>query len=106
MERTESDRMNPATFEALRQVGATEAQAVVLATAIPDIEPLRGEMDAEFTKLRGEMDTEFTKLRGEMELGFASLRGDIERRITAQTWTIVATLVAVGGLLVATNLWG
>ena len=36
--------MNTATYEALRKVGATEEQAVVIASAIPDIEPLRSEL--------------------------------------------------------------
>ena len=35
-----------AIYQALRTVGATEEQATVIATAIPDIEPLRGEMIA------------------------------------------------------------
>ena len=29
-----------------------------------------------------------------------------ERRLNTQTWTIVGTLIALGVLLVATNLWG
>ena len=87
MEKT--DQMNTATYEALRKVGASEEQAVVLATAIPDIEPLRAEMDLKFSELRGEMGQKF---------------GAIERRLNAQTWTIVATLIAVGGLLVASNI--
>ncbi len=36
--------MNTATYEALRKVGATEEQAIVIATTIPDIEPLRKEL--------------------------------------------------------------
>lgn len=34
------------------------------------------------------------------------LRADMERRLNTQTWTIVGTLIALGALLVATNLWG
>ena len=36
--------MNTATYQALRAVGATEEQATVIASAIPDIEPLRSEL--------------------------------------------------------------
>lgn len=36
--------MNRGTYEALRKVGASEEQAIVLASAIPDIEPLRSEL--------------------------------------------------------------
>ena len=73
MEKTEQENetMNRGTYEALRSVGATEEQAVVLATAIPDLEVLRG---------------------------------DIERRINSQTRWIVGTMIAVGGLLVASNI--
>ncbi|MCY4522231.1 MAG: hypothetical protein OXC13_15825 [Caldilineaceae bacterium] len=71
--------MNTATYEALRKVGASEEQAVILATAIPDGEQLRADMRSEL----------------------AHLEARIERRFNQQTWTIVATMVAVGGLLVA-----
>ena len=51
MERTEQgNTMNTATYEALRKVGATEEQAIVLATAIPDIEVLRSEMERRFNQ--------------------------------------------------------
>lgn len=76
--------MNTDTFEALQAAGFDIKQATVLATAIPDIEPLRVE------------------LRGEIQ----DLRADMERRLNTQTWTIVGTLVALGALLTATNLWG
>ena len=49
-------KMNTDTFEALREVGFDEKQAVVMATAIPDVEPpierLRNEMDARFARQR------------------------------------------------------
>ena len=41
-----------------------------------------------------------------MDTRFAELRADMERRLNTQTWTIVGTLVALGALLTATNLWG
>lgn len=98
--------MNTDTFEALQAAGFDSKQATVLATAIPDIEPplerLRSEMDLRFVELRGEMDRRFAELRGEMDHRFAGL----ERRLNAQTWAIVGTLVAIGGLVAATNLWG
>ena len=83
-ERSVHRSMNTDTFEALQAAGFDIKQATVLATAIPDIEPLRVE------------------LRGEIQ----DLRAEMERRLHAQTWTIVGTLVALGALLTATNLWG
>jgi hypothetical protein len=87
--------MNTDTFEALQAAGFDSKQATVLATAIPDIEP-------PLERLRSEMDLRFAELRGEMDHRFAGL----ERRLNAQTWAIVGTLVAIGGLVAATNLWG
>lgn len=87
--------MNTDTFEALQAAGFDSKQATVLATAIPDIEP-------PLERLRSEMDLRFVELRGEMDRRFAGL----ERRLNAQTGAIVGTLVAIGGLVAATNLWG
>lgn len=78
--------MNRGTYEALRQVGASEQQAIVLAAAIPDV------------------DASMSELRRDVDLRFAELRADLERRLNAQTWTIVGMLVAVGGLVAASNL--
>ncbi len=86
-ERSVHRTMNTDTFEALQVAGFDVKQATVLATAIPDIEP-------PLERLRAE-------LRGELQ----DLRADMERRLNTQTWTIVGTLVALGALLVATNLW-
>lgn len=83
-ERSVHRTMNTDTFEALQAAGFDIKQATVLATAIPDLEPLRVE------------------LRGEIQ----ELRTEMERRLNTQTWTIVGTLVALGALLTATNLWG
>ena len=87
-ERSVHRTMNVDTFEALQAAGFDIKQATVLATAIPDIEP-------PLERLRAE-------LRGEIQ----DLRADMERRLNTQTWTIVSTLVALGALLTATNLWG
>lgn len=87
-ERSVHRTMNTDTFEALQAAGFDIKQATVLATAIPDIEP-------PLDRLRAE-------LRGEIQ----ELRVDMERRLNTQTWTIVGTLVALGALLTATNLWG
>ena len=47
--------MNTATYEMFREVGFDEKQAVVLATAIPDVErpivELRSDMELRFTEL-------------------------------------------------------
>ena len=80
--------MNTDTLEALQAAGFDIKQATVLATAIPDIEP-------PLDRLRAE-------LLGEIQ----ELRTDMERRLNTQTWTIVGTLVALGTMLTATNLWG
>ena len=51
-------------------MGATEEQATVIANAIPDIEPLRGEMDRRFTELelqfvKGQGSTDPDRVAGE-----------------------------------------
>ena len=98
-ERSVHRTMNTDTFEALQTAGFDIKQATVLATAIPDIEP-------PLERLRSEMDLRFAELQGDMDARFAELRSSMERRLNSQTWTIVGTLVALGALLVATNLWG
>lgn len=109
--------MNTDTYEALQTMGPSDAQAKLIATAIPDLEPLHMELRGELRELRSEMDhrftevdAEFARLRGEMQQGFtemgakfAAVRADLERRLNVQTWT-VGVLVAIGGLLTATNL--
>jgi len=67
MEKT--NQMNTATYQALRAVGATEEQATVIANAIPDIEPLRGEMDRRFT----ELELQFVKGQRTQTVWLASL---------------------------------
>ena len=88
VERSVYRTMNTDTFEALQAAGFDIKQATVLATAIPDIEP------------------PLDRLRAEMNAKFADLRANMERRLNMQPWTIVGTLVALGALLAATNLWG
>ena len=77
--------MNRGTYEALRQVGATEAQAIVLASAIPDI-------DQPITDLRSEMDRRFT----ELELKFV-------RAQRAQTVWLASLIVTVLLAVIASN---
>ncbi|MCY3659634.1 MAG: hypothetical protein OXG36_11520 [Caldilineaceae bacterium] len=98
-ERSVHRTMNTDTFEVLQAAGFDIKQATVLATAIPDIEP-------PLDRLRAELRGEIQELRAEMDARFAELRADMERRLNTQTWTIVGTLVALGALLTATNLWG
>ncbi len=98
-ERSVHRTMNTDTFEALQAAGFDIKQATVLATAIPDIEP-------PLDRLRVDLRGEIQDLRAEMDTRFADLRADMERRLNTQTWTIVGTLVALGALLTATNLWG
>ena len=44
--------MNTGTYEALQATGLDDAQAKLIATAIPDLEPLRREMDQRFGHVR------------------------------------------------------
>ena len=73
--------MNTATFQALRAVGATEEQATVLATAIPDVE-------RPIADLRSDMDHQFA----ELELKFVTAQRNQTRWLAG---LIVAVLVAV-----------
>ncbi len=66
MEKT--NQMNTATYQALRTVGATEEQAVIV-TAIPDIGPLHSEMDRRFT----ELELQFVKGQRTQTVWLASL---------------------------------
>ena len=88
-DRSAQRTLNLDTCEALQAVGLTEPQARALAAAVPDLEPLRVEMNHLRMELRSEMDRHFAGL---------------ERRLNAQTWAIMGTLVVIGGILVATNL--
>ena len=109
-ERSVHRTMNTDTFEALQTAGFDLKQATVLATAMPDIEPpierLRTEMDLRFVELQGDMNSRFVELQGDMDTRFADQRANMARQLNTHTWTIVGTLVALGALLTATNLWG
>ncbi len=86
--------MNTDTYEALQATGLSDAQAKLIATAIPDLEPLRVELRGELRDLRSEMDHRFAqvdaesaRLRGEMQQGFtemdakfAALWADLDHR--------------------------
>ena len=61
-DRSAQRTLNLDTYEALQAVGLTEPQARVLAAAIPDLEPLRIEMDHLRMELRSEMDRRFAGL--------------------------------------------
>ena len=63
--------LNLDTYEALQAPGLTEPQARGRAVAIPDLEPLRVEMDHLRMELHCEMDRCFAGL---------------ERRLNTQTW--------------------
>ena len=84
--------MNTATYEALRAVGATEEQAKVIATAIPDVEqPIK--------ELRTELKGDIKDLGSE----FARMEARIERRLNVQTWLLIGTVVTVLGYEPVTN---
>ena len=103
--------MNTATFEALRKVGATEAQAKVIATAIPDV-------NQPITEMRSEMDLRFTEMRSEMHLGFEQVNTRFEQVNTRfeqvntqiarqRNVSIISTLVLIVTVLGSVyNIWG
>jgi len=80
--------MNTDTYEAFREAGFDEKQAVVLATAIPDVErPIRD--------LRNE-------LAAKMDLQFEQIRTQMARQRTASilsTLAIIATMIALAATL-------
>ena len=87
------EMINRAAYHELQEAGMDAPQAEVVAAHLPDWSQFATRQD-------------LTELRAEMNAKFADLRADMERRLNTQTWTIVGTLVALGALLVATNLWG
>ena len=99
-----SRTMNTDTFEALQTGGFDSKQATAIATAIPDLEPLRHE-------LLGEMDRRFNAMDHKMDVRFEQVNtrfAEIDARIHRQTnVTIYAALGIVGTLIaVAKDFWG
>ena len=76
------EMINRAAYHELQEAGMDASQAEVVAAHLPDWSQTATKQD------------------------LAELRADLENRLNTQTWTIVGTLVALGALLVATNLWG
>ena len=76
------EMINRAAYHELQEAGMDASQAEVVAAHLPDWSQTATKQD------------------------LAELRAELERRLNTQTWTIVGTLVALGALLVATNLWG
>ena len=89
--------MNTGVYEALRQAGTAEEQAIVIATAIPDIaQPIRD--------LRTEMDHRFEMLQAEMDRRFEQVNTQMARQRTASilsTLAIIASTVTTGAAALA-----
>ena len=78
------DRMNTATYEAFREVGFDEKQAVVLATAIPDVERPIAELRSEMERRFAELELRFVKGQRTQTVWLASL-------ITAVLLAVIAS---------------
>ncbi len=76
------EMINRTAYHELQEAGMDAPQAEVVAAHLPDWSQFATKQD------------------------LTDLRADMERRLNTQTWTIVGTLVALGALLTATNLWG
>ena len=82
--------MNTGTFEALRDVGFDEKQAVVLATAIPDVE-------RPIAELRVDMDHGFAALRSDMGLLRSDMDSKLARMQARQALWLVGAVVTLLG---------
>ena len=69
----EKDQMNTAPYEALRAVGATEEQAIVLATALPDVERPIAELRTELKGDIKELELRFVRGQRNQTMWLASL---------------------------------
>lgn len=88
--------MNTATYEAFREVGFDEKQAVVLATAIPDVE-------RPIADLRTELQGDIKGLRAEMHQGFAELELRFVKGQRNQTVWLASLITAVLLAVIASN---
>ncbi len=73
-----------------------------------EVADLRGELRTEVADLRGELRTEVAGLRADMQAGFAhadtrlaELRTEIHQASRAQTVWMIATMLALAGVIVA-----
>ena len=89
--------MNTDVYEALREADTAEAQAIVIATAIPDIaQPIRD--------LRTEMDHRFEMLQADMDRRFEQVNTLFARQRNQTIWAtlaIVGSTVTTGTALLA-----
>ena len=67
------DQMNTATYEALREAGFDEKQAVVLATAIPDVQRPIAELRADMERRFAELELRFVRGQRNQTVWLASL---------------------------------
>ncbi len=77
--------MNTATYEMFREVDFDEKQAVVLATAIPDVE------------------RPIVELRSDMELRFTELELQFVKGQRTQTVWLVSLMLVILGAVIASN---
>jgi hypothetical protein len=74
-----------------------------------DLDALRSELRGEFAQLRGEyaeLRGEFAELRGEVRGEIGTLRGEIATHMRTIVYANVATIIGIGGLLVAATQLG
>lgn len=88
--------MNRDTYEALRTVGASEEQAIVLASAIPDIERPIAELRSDMERRFAEVDHKFELLSSNVNVQFARQRS----YFLYGTLSIVGTLLTIVGTVV------
>jgi len=67
-----------------------------------DLDALRSDIRGEFAQLRGE----FAELRGEVRGEIGTLRGEIATQMRTIVYANVATIIGIGGLVLAATQLG
>ena len=57
-------------------------------------------LDLKIDALRSDLRTEMSELRSELTVEMANLSGSVDRRLRAQTWMMMSTMIAAVGLSV------
>ena len=58
-------------------------------------------LDLKIDALRSDLRTEMSDLRSELKVEMSSLSASVDRRLRAQTWMMMSTMIAAVGLSVA-----
>ena len=64
------------------------------------IDALRSDLRTEMRDLRSELRTEMGELRSDLRVEMANLSASVDRRLRAQTWMMMSTMIAAVGLSV------